>query len=148
MSSVLQIMRLFAPDKLVEVFAESYIYFHGEKKVKEIFQKIESSPKVLQYIQQLIIRNEKPSAEYISHMLNSIGYFMFYKGETLCLGGLALITLWQHHSNSYIVNYGEDQDITDTCIDYILRCNKLKIHTGENCFSKFFNEINRIHNQA
>ena len=36
MSSVLQIMRLFAPDKLVEVFAESYIYFHGEKKVKEI----------------------------------------------------------------------------------------------------------------
>lgn len=140
-------MLKFTAEALIDLFFERYSHEYGEKKAEIIIQRIKSSEKVINYIKELINRNLILSPKQLAILMNSIGYFLFSKGETLCLGGLAVIYRWKELTNPFGEKYAyeePDKELVMLCADFIIFCGKTKTNITNNFFSRFYSEINRI----
>lgn len=150
MESWSSILLHFSPDALTEIYLEQYKYEFGEKKLREVIEKIEYSPKVNDFITTLIQRNFNPKAKEIEILMNTISYFMFSKEETLCLGGLATIVLWQNKRIIYngVQNEEENNEfenkVTQICVSLISNCSQNKYNKSNNFFQRFIKKINII----
>lgn len=144
-SSTYNTMLKFEPGRLNDIFCEEFIKEYGENKLKEIVYKIEDSEKVNYYLNQILNENIKPSPQGLGTLLNSITYFIFSKAETLCMGGLAIMTLWKAKAidDQYNDIFTKDE-IVEICADYIILCSKLKMFKSNNTFQHFFNRIDQI----
>lgn len=140
----INVMHQFTPDALAEIYLEQFKYEYGEKKLREVIQKIEDSEKVSNYISAMLHRNLNPTAKEVEVLMNSIPYFMFSKEETLCLGGLATIIIWK---NKWIIhNDFPDEEalkvleskVTVLCATLISNCSQNKYNKAENFFLRFF----------
>lgn len=149
-----KLMRQFSPDGLTEMYLEQFKYDFGEKKLKEVVQKVEDSPKINSFIIACLQHNITPTAKEIEILMNTISYFMFSKEETLCLGGLATIVLWQ---NKWIIHNGFADDnmieqfgkkVTDICVNLISSCSQNKYNKYDNFFLRFLSKIDRICNES
>ncbi len=138
-------MLKFEPGRLCNIFCEEFIKEYGENKSKEIVYKIEDSEKVIYYLDQILNKNIKPSPEGLGTLLNTITYFIFSKAETLCMGGLAIMTRWKVRAidDKYNDIFSKDE-IVEICADFIILCSKLKMFKSSNTFQHFFNRIDQI----
>lgn len=139
-------MLKFTPDALTDLFLQQYMYEYGEKKAKEIFNKVETSPKIADYIRHLDAKQTMPSSKELALLLNSITFFIFSKSETLCLGKLATISLWQIRVET-LSNILNEDEIIKICADVIVDSDKTKTHITDNFFSRFFRKIHQIEQQ-
>lgn len=145
-----KVMHEFTPDALGEIFLQQYKYEYGEQKLRDVVSKVENSPKVHRYIDSLLATETIPKAAEIEILLNSIAYFMFSKEETLCLGGLAIVSLWQSRWIEY--NNFPSDELRETMesrliipyVDLISRCSQNKYLKEANFFTRFSEEIDRI----
>jgi hypothetical protein len=133
------------PEVLPMLFLEQYQFEFGEKKSLEIAEKIQSSEKVFLYINQMLMAKLNPAPKDLILLMNSIPYFMFAKEETLCLGGLIVLSKWM--SNTFDINnlYGSNAAaITKICADFIIECNENKYKKSNNMFTRLFDKIGMI----
>jgi hypothetical protein len=128
------------PESILKLFSDQYAYANGELKVKEVFQKVETSKKIDHYLSGLSNNNIKPTCKAVQILLNTIPYFIFSKAETLCLGGLQILFRWQMQNVEGIEDIGLTQN-SRISAELILACSSAKVHTGLDVFSRFFDEI-------
>ena len=141
--STYSIMQRFTPEALIDVYSNKYIFEHGEKKLAEVVQKVESSPTAIQFINFHLQNGRIPAPKDLQLILNTMRYFMFSKAETLCLGGLAIILLLKMKKDMLNDTYLEE-DVVECCAQFILDISKTKTNFRENFFGRFFSEIDRI----
>jgi hypothetical protein len=145
-----RIMGRFHPDGLCDQYFEQYKFENGEKQLLEIINKIESSPKVNDYISNCLNSRIFPSPKGLEVLMNTITYFMFSKEETLCLGALATFYLWK---TNYIQSLGIDdvleqesveKPLAEICAELIYNCSINKYNKSDNFFLRFFKRITII----
>ena len=132
-----------------KVLFETYIYCYSEmydsKKSAEVFYKIDSSNKVLKFIQQLLATKSIPQEHHFITIVNSIPYFLFSKAETLGLGALLGIQKWAENTGNNSPEF--HMVIRDLMISTIRQAQKTKINLSDNyCFfDKYFISISILY---
>lgn len=133
----------FNPERLVDIFGQQFLADFGLVKMKEIHEKTESSPKINNYLQQVGYNSYRPTHTGIISTLNTTTYFIFSKGETLCIGALFVLVNWNAQFNEDNTVLSEN-DVTKVAADIIKYCSEIKLSQKENLFSRFFKEIEEI----
>ena len=133
-----QRMLELSPEELVQNFNEAYIYAHGEKKLKGVIQKVVASNTANSYVKDLLKTSIMPSPKGVSILLNTIPYFIFSKPETLCLAGLAILVMWEHHYDPLREKY-DDRTIR-IFAEFVVNCSKMKLNRN-NVFEDFFKRV-------
>ena len=85
-------------------YLEYYKYHYGQSKIDEVKRKIQNSNTVKKLFEESRIRRK----DYVIAM-NSITYFMFSKKETIILGALIALKLWNETINSFYYLASEDR---------------------------------------
>jgi len=140
-------MLKFHVERLTEIFLQRVYTEYGSLKLREINAKITQSRKVLNYLETVGANFYRPTSKGILSVLNNIPYFMFSKGETLCVGGLLILQLWNVEFNQDFPIL-TDEEVTAVCANLILECYKIKLQKADSLFSRFFTEIREIDNQS
>jgi hypothetical protein len=138
----------FTFDALFQEFVSLYLREFGEKKAKEIADKVNSSNKC----QKLLIESNRlkvqlGSDDFITTILSSIN-FSFAKAETVCLASLLLMFRWQ-------LEIGMPQSIVDEAylrkifFRIIDKSNKFKAHisSNQNFFEQFLSQLDKKANE-
>ena len=86
-------------------YLEYYKYHYGQSKIDEVKRKIQNSNTVEE---SRIRRGVLTGKDYVIAM-NSITYFMFSKKETIILGALIALRLWNETINSFYYLASEDR---------------------------------------
>ena len=135
-------MKHIGYEHLIDDFIGDYIFECGQKKLNEIIAKVCESKKVLEFLGVLYNQKVAPTSQEILTRLYSIGYFMFAKAETLCLGSLILASTWHIEFNKKL-NIISDDEFTELIVTIILDCDKRRTHIKENFFSRYFIKISK-----
>ena len=134
-------------NNLLDEFIGQYKFEYGEKKLNEIVPKVCDSKKILELLRQSYSRQTAPNSQEILTVLYSMGYFMFSKSETLCMGSLIFFTLWNNEVNKKL-NIKSDTELSTLLTTIILECDKRKTHIRENFFSRYFIKLAQRYKQA
>ncbi|GAA4092638.1 hypothetical protein [Mucilaginibacter panaciglaebae] len=123
-------------NELTDIIAYRYVYEYGEQKAREVIGKVEQSAKIEQHVFQWMVNGFTPSSKDIMSILNTMPYFLFAKGETLCLGALTILNYWNTVAN-------EENTITATQIgvNVIIDSNRVKLKSNNNFFTRLYQEI-------
>lgn len=138
---------LFRAEELIAIFIDFFIEEYGAKKSREIVDKIYYSPKILKFINTLRTDKLSPGTDGFINIVNSIPYFLFSKGETLCMGALVAIQKWLNESADDTFRIS-DEHIHNFVTETIFKADKTKIHlSGSNFFDKYYKRIENIINE-
>ena len=135
MSPTYNTMLIFTADALIDVFAKQYVFEKSERKAQEVFQKIQTSKIINDYISFMYQMDRIPNPNELQKIMNSVTYFMFSKAETLCLGGLCTVLLWQGRCDPDEEKFTGDE-IVKLCADFIVDISKTKVNVGDNFFRR------------
>lgn len=124
--------------QLSAAFIELYAAEYGMKKAEVIYNKVRFSSKMAKYIDHLKTQKLDPGVDGFLAILNSIPYFIFSKGETLCMGALIAINKWLE-----VVEYTpfmpSEERLHQIVRATILKTEATKMHiSGSNFFDKYF----------
>lgn len=142
-TSTYNIALKFDPERLVDIFGQRFLSDFGMVKMKEIHEKTQSSPKINNYLQQVGPNSYRPTHTGIISTLNTITYFIFSKGETLCMGALFVLMDWNSRFNEDNLVL-TDNEVTMVAADIIKYSSEIKFGKKDNLFSRFFNDIEEI----
>jgi hypothetical protein len=121
-------------DKLIDLFTKDYYNFYGEYRTEEIFNKIEKSKKIQNYIKSRTCTSP-PGANEIVKILHTMPFFIFSGSEAKCIASLHILLMWE---NSY--NKGsqtlDNNTLVKICSDIILKTLKGKVF-----FEELFNYV-------
>ena len=145
-------MLKFEVDDLISSYVKQYIFEYGMEKMETIVKKIDESEKVNAFIDQLIAVKKIPDSNTILSFLNTIGYFIFSKSETLCLGAIKLEIKWTNtvfDTATESLSMSKKMDFaikyekwrTKLVVDIIIKCSASKLTTGRNFFDRYFYEL-------
>ena len=81
-------------------YLEYYKYHYGQSKIDEVKRKIQNSNTVKKLFEESRIRRGVLTGKDYVIAMNSITYFMFSKKETIILGALIALRLWNETINS------------------------------------------------
>lgn len=123
-------------NELTDIVAYRYVYEYGEQKAREVISKVEQSAKIEQYVFQWMVNGYTPSSKDITSILNTLPYFLFAKGETMCLGALTILNYWDK-----VVNEEDTITATKIGVNVIIDCNRIKLKSNDNFFTRLFQEI-------
>ena len=82
-------------------YLEYYKYHYGQSKIDEVKRKIQNSNTVKKLFEESRIRRGVLTGKDYVIAMNSITYFMFSKKETIILGALIALKLWNETINSF-----------------------------------------------
>ncbi|MNK15587.1 hypothetical protein D3C87_337330 [compost metagenome] len=137
------LMLKFNFEKLSDVFITRFIQELGMSKAEEIFEKVNSSNKVLSYLNEVGKNSYRPTYKGIISTLNTLPYFIFCKGETLCIAALTVLLNWQHQFDEDMIILSEDE-ITEVAADIINYCHSIKLDKRSSMFTRFFDDLLKI----
>ena len=86
--------------EIFEYYISQYVEEFGEKKLKEIFEKIMTSNKISGLISTSKFQQAPPSANDYLYSLNEIPYFLFCRGQTQGAAALLALQRWHLEVNS------------------------------------------------
>ncbi len=130
------------PFKVIfNLFVSRYVKEYGEFKAIKISKEIEATSKVNDYINALLSENHFPSYIDILSILNSTSFFLFSKGETLCLGSLMILGYWNDLGNENS-NLLSSKEVSGIAISIIHQCSITKFKRDDNLFTRFYLDIN------
>lgn len=144
-------MLKFAPQKLSDEFSFQYIFDYGEKKFQKILDVLQDSQKIKDYLNDVIASSVTPSPDGLQILLNSHSYFIFAKEETVCMGCIVVINMWEsklYIKTNSIYNGKYDHFVTKIITNMILHCHRLKYVKSNNTFTKFFEILREIEMSA
>ena len=90
-------------------YLEYYKYHYGQSKIDEVKRKIQNSNTVKKLFEESSIRRGVLTGKDYVIAMNSITYFMFSKKETIILGALIALRLWNETINSFYYLASEDR---------------------------------------
>ena len=90
-------------------YLEYYKYHYGQSKIDEVKRKIQNSNPVKKLFEESSIRRGVLTGKDYVIAMNSITYFMFSKKETIILGALIALKLWNETINSFYYLASEDR---------------------------------------
>ena len=90
-------------------YLEYYKYHYGQSKMDEVKRKIQNSNTVKKLFEESRIRRGVLTGKDYVIAMNSITYFMFSKKETIILGALIALKLWNETINSFYYLASEDR---------------------------------------
>ena len=90
-------------------YLEYYKYHYGQSKIDEVKRKIQNSNTVKKLFEESRIRRGVLTGKDYVIAMNSITYFMFSKKETIILGALIALKLWNETINSFYYLASEDR---------------------------------------
>lgn len=79
----------------------SYSREFGERKFKNVVDKVTTSNKIKKLNTYLKFHNLVPSSTEIIACLNEIPYFIFSRGQTQALAGLIVLQMWNDEVNRH-----------------------------------------------
>lgn len=90
-------------------YIEYYSYQYGQSKIEEVKKKIQNSNTIKKLFEESRIRQGVLTGKDYIIAMNSITYFIFSKKETLILGALIALKLWDENINSFYHLASEDR---------------------------------------
>lgn len=87
-------------NELLEHIYSSYAREFGERKLSEVMNKVITSKKVEGFIKESKLRKIPPHNNYIIQMLNEIPFFIFSRGQTIVVGAMLVLQMWNEEVNS------------------------------------------------
>lgn len=137
-------LQLFTTEQLIAIFIDFYIEEYGAKKARKIAEKVYYSPKILKFIDKLRNENLSPGTDGFITITNTVPYFLFSKGETLCMGTLVAIQKWINETTLDINQLNDDQ-IHNIVTNTILKAAGTKTNvSGEHFFDKYYRKLEEI----
>lgn len=133
----------FHPEKLMDLFGSRFVTEQGLVKANEIISKTNGSDKVQKFLLSVGYHSLKPTYVGIISTLNTVPYFMFCKGETLCLASLTVIVNWNQTWNDENQILSSDE-VTVLIAETIKYCFSIKFIKDNTIFSRFYSDILRI----
>ena len=134
----------FSAEDLIEIFANFYTEEYGTKKMREILEKVCYSPKLLKFIDMLRTQRLSPGRDGFITIVNTIPYFLFSKGETLCVGTLIAIQKWIIETKDDGFRLSDEQ-IHQIVLETIFKAEKTKMHlSGRNFFDIYYSKLDTI----
>lgn len=85
---------------LIEEFTSDFIREYGERKLRKIIDKVESSRSVRKALNKLNELNTYPGSEDVVATVMNMPYFMFGKRELVAMGSIAFLELWNNKLNN------------------------------------------------
>lgn len=135
---------LFTYEQLIAIFIDFYIEEYGAKKARKILDKVNYSPKILRFIGKLRNENLHPGIDGFITITNTVPYFLFSKGETLCMGTLIAIQKWLNES-VLDINQLNDNQIHKIVTGTILKSAGTKTNiNGEHFFDRYYRKLEEI----
>jgi hypothetical protein len=128
--------------ELFQEFVSMYLREYGEKKAKDIADKVNDSDKCRKFlIQANNFKGQVGTDDFVATILSSTS-FSFSKAETVCLATILLLFRWQ-------LEIGTPNGIADEVylnkifFRIIDKCDKYKTHvsTSQNFFEKFYSHL-------
>jgi hypothetical protein len=137
-------LELFTTEQLIAIFIDFYIEEYGAKKARKIVDKVYYSPKILKFIDKLRNENLSPGIDGFITITNTVPYFLFSKGETLCMGSLVAIQKWLNDSVLDILKLNDDQ-IHNIVTGTIFKAAGTKTNiNGEHFFDKYYRKLEEL----
>lgn len=125
---------------IFEIFLKRYVNDFGEVKAREVLMKVNSSKKINALLDKIYFANVTPTSMDIIATLNAISYFVFSKGETLCLGSLTTVRLWFESVDKDNSSTSAEM-FSKLAADIIYGCNRTKFNRADNLFTRFYNDL-------
>jgi hypothetical protein len=127
---------------LFQEYVSLYLKGYGDKKAKDIADKVNKSNKCERFLQNAALTRIQPgSDDFVVTILSSTS-FSFAKAETVCLASLLLMFRWQLETGipNRIINEIQLNSVFFKIID---KCTKFKTHVSanENFFDEFYKHI-------
>lgn len=85
-------------DALAQGLLNSYAHEFGRRKLEKIADRVERSNKVRRFIQTSEREGDIP-LQHVLPMLHEIPTFIFSRAETLAVGAIGVVALWNQHCN-------------------------------------------------
>ena len=142
-----ELMKKFSLEKLVDSFYNRFTEDYGMLKTEEIIKKINESAKINNYLTICIRQSLNPTKIGVISTLNNIPYFIFSKGETLCMAAL-FIVLKLENECFYPNVYSGEQITRDCAIEIIKYCEKIKLSKENSIFSRYYIDLKNIEQEG
>lgn len=143
-----KIITHFSPEDLILLYIGLYNQDFGNQKGLEILNKVNSSTKISEFVNKLLLEKLSPGKKGFITIVNSAPYFFFSKGETLAYGALFAIQQWLEKSSSDS-NQLSTAEVYEIILDTIYSASKTKINLSGKLsfFEKYFNLLESIYNR-
>jgi hypothetical protein len=139
----------FPPEDLIILYLGLYNQEYGNKKGLEVLSKIQFSNKTQEFIAKLRYEKLNPGVDGFINLVNTIPYFLFSKGETLCYGTLVAIHQWieQSSEDAFKIRYDIIHSIV---VETIFKSEKTKFHISNKItfFEKYYLLLEEVLNKS
>lgn len=125
--------------KTLDCFGKQYAKDNGINKTEDIGVYVQSSKKVRGLLNKTGVM--PPYYKDILAILHTIGYFLFSKSETICLGAIVVLDMWIRE-NDVDPDSPDEVFAKDTLIELLEACENMKGKKGHTFFTNFWNIIN------
>jgi hypothetical protein len=128
--------------ELFQEYISMFLTEYGEKKSREISDKVNNSSKCNKLLEQAArLKVQVGSDDFVSTVLSSIS-FSFSNAETISVASLLLLYRWQLETG---VPYriANEEYLNKIFFKIVDKCDKFKTHTSSdlNFFEKFYNKL-------
>lgn len=141
--STFNAMLRFHPDQLMDLFGGRFVVEKGLSKAEEIVKKVNGSQKLEKYIFSVGFNSTSPTHTGIITNLTTVPYFIFCKGETLCLGALTILLNWNQHWNTDNLIL-DDHEVSEIIAEIMKYSYSIVLNKSDTIFNRFFDEIDNI----
>jgi len=111
----------------ISLFRFAFIREYGERKYRKVYSKVYSSNKIRNLVYQSQHKQLPPNKNDFLYCLNEIPYFIFSRADTLAMGAILALELWQTSVNQGYLFLDENklknlfEDIISDCDKTIIR---------------------------
>ena len=99
-------------ESVIESFPANYAREYGDRKLRKVASKVESSLGVEKYLSKLNNSNSIPHFNNIITTVMNMPYFMVAKKETVAVASIILLKMWNEKENSksnLLTDYGLEE---------------------------------------
>lgn len=124
--------------ELVNFFEKQY----GELKLKEIFEKVETSKKVNRFLRETFERRVRPGTDDYLTVIHSSTSFTFAKAETIFMASSILLHKW-NDAIGQTLQTSDDYYLNSVFFSILQKCDGYKTHISgaSNFFTEYFSYL-------
>lgn len=124
--------------ELVNFFEKQY----GEIKLKDIFEKVETSKKINKFLRETFERRVRPGTNDYLTVIHSSSSFTFAKAETIFMASAILLHKW-NDAIGKTLQTSDDHYLNSVFFSLLQKCDAYKTHISSttNFFTEFFNYL-------
>ncbi len=138
---------------LIEVFQELYKFEYGSKKLDDTINSVRDDVGFKNALHSFVANRKLVNAKTILNMMNTKGYFIFSKAETLCVGAMEAVMIWYKSfiemansiTNLLPPNSDKIEEIGRMLVhliaEVVFACGQLKTGIGKSFFDKYYTLI-------